>query len=218
MLLLAANPDVQDWVAEELQEIIPNRDAEKWDYSVLFADLKRCRAVLVCVPSPIERYSNSHRIARDSPSLPTNHDASEMEQRASTKTLYQRTGNRHSTPHNSVPRPISSPNPSPVRAQPSPLAALQVDHLLARPSPAGPQISKQLSHQIAPRGDHDPQAERLLPLVRRATELPRRQIRPGRIHRRAGLLAARSSRRDSPGERRELRKRQSARLGPAGGL
>jgi Cytochrome P450 len=79
-LLLAANPDVQDCVAEELQEIIPNRDAEKWDYSVLFADLKRCRAVLVCVPSPIERYSNSHRIARDSPSLPTNHDASEMEQ------------------------------------------------------------------------------------------------------------------------------------------
>jgi hypothetical protein len=93
----------------------------------------------------------------------------------------------------------------PVLAKPSPLAALQVDHLLARPSPARPQISKQPSHPIAPRGDHDPQAEQLLPLVRRAAELPRRQIRPGRIHRRAGLLAARSSRRDSPGERRELR-------------
>ena len=49
MLLLAANPDVQDWVAEELQEIIPNQEVEKSGYSVLFSDLKRCRAVLVCV-------------------------------------------------------------------------------------------------------------------------------------------------------------------------
>ena len=49
MLLLAANPDVQDWVAEELQEIIPNQEVAKSGYSVLFSDLKRCRAVLVCV-------------------------------------------------------------------------------------------------------------------------------------------------------------------------
>jgi hypothetical protein len=45
MLLLAANPDVQDWVAEELQELTPAN--EKWEYSDLFSKLKRCRAILV---------------------------------------------------------------------------------------------------------------------------------------------------------------------------
>ena len=49
MLLLAANPAVQDWVTEELQEVITNYDSEKWDYNTLFSDLKRCQAVLVCV-------------------------------------------------------------------------------------------------------------------------------------------------------------------------
>jgi hypothetical protein len=45
MLLLAAYPDVQDWVAEELQELTLAN--EKWEYSVLFSKLKRCRAILV---------------------------------------------------------------------------------------------------------------------------------------------------------------------------
>jgi cytochrome P450 len=49
MLLLAANPEVQDWVAEELQEAAKNGDSENWDYSVLFPELKRCRAVLVSI-------------------------------------------------------------------------------------------------------------------------------------------------------------------------
>lgn len=48
MLLLAAHPEVQDWVAEELQEVITDGDSEKWDYSGLFSSLKRCQAVLVC--------------------------------------------------------------------------------------------------------------------------------------------------------------------------
>jgi cytochrome P450 len=50
MLLLAANPEVQDWVAEELQEVAKDGDSERWDYSVLFPELKRCRAVLVSIP------------------------------------------------------------------------------------------------------------------------------------------------------------------------
>ena len=54
MLLLAANPEVQDWVAEELREVITDQDSEKWEYNVLFPDLKRCRAVLVR-----NKYSNS---------------------------------------------------------------------------------------------------------------------------------------------------------------
>lgn len=45
MLLLAAYPEVQDWVAEELQQLLPV--GEKWEYSALFPKLKRCRAILV---------------------------------------------------------------------------------------------------------------------------------------------------------------------------
>jgi len=48
MLLLAANPEVQDWVGEEVREITVNDRSENWDYTQVFSDLKRCRAVLVC--------------------------------------------------------------------------------------------------------------------------------------------------------------------------
>lgn len=54
MLLLAAHPDVQDWVAEELQELTPAN--EKWEYSFLFPKLKRCKAILVKL---FYAYSNS---------------------------------------------------------------------------------------------------------------------------------------------------------------
>ena len=49
MLLLAANPEVQDWVAEELREIHVTGDSKTWEYSELFSSLKRCRAVLVSI-------------------------------------------------------------------------------------------------------------------------------------------------------------------------
>lgn len=49
MLLLAAHPECQEWVAEELQEFTKELDSGDWDYSVLFPKLKRCRAVLVCI-------------------------------------------------------------------------------------------------------------------------------------------------------------------------
>lgn len=50
MILLAANPDVQEWVGEELQEILGNFGDQKWDYNELFPKLKRCLAVLVSLP------------------------------------------------------------------------------------------------------------------------------------------------------------------------
>lgn len=55
MLLLAANPLVQEWVAEELEQVLPDENSETWDYVKLFPRLKRCLAVLVCSvfsPSP----------------------------------------------------------------------------------------------------------------------------------------------------------------------
>lgn len=45
MLLLAAHPEVQDWVAEELRLLAPMN--EKCDYDNMFPKLKRCKAVMV---------------------------------------------------------------------------------------------------------------------------------------------------------------------------
>lgn len=49
MILLAANPEVQDWVAEEVRQVHSSSDSETWDYNELFSNLKRCRAVLVSI-------------------------------------------------------------------------------------------------------------------------------------------------------------------------
>lgn len=66
MLLLAANPEVQDWVAEELREVVKDGDSGNWDYSALFPELKRCRSVLVSVlclnPNFSEPYLYSWRL------------------------------------------------------------------------------------------------------------------------------------------------------------
>ena len=48
MLLLAANPEVQDWVAEELKQVILGPGSSEWEYAKSFPALKRCQAVLVC--------------------------------------------------------------------------------------------------------------------------------------------------------------------------
>ncbi|KAL9594941.1 MAG: hypothetical protein Q9219_006747 [cf. Caloplaca sp. 3 TL-2023] len=47
MLLLAANRDIQDWVADELRSFITSDRVEDWDYSTLFPYLKRSRAILL---------------------------------------------------------------------------------------------------------------------------------------------------------------------------
>ena len=46
-LLLTAHPEIQDWVAEELQNWLPSDDSSDWEYTALFLRLKRCRAVLL---------------------------------------------------------------------------------------------------------------------------------------------------------------------------
>jgi hypothetical protein len=51
MGLLASEPDVQDWVAQELHEVVPRVDDE-WEYSPIYPQLLRCRAVLVSKPFP----------------------------------------------------------------------------------------------------------------------------------------------------------------------
>ncbi|ETS77360.1 hypothetical protein PFICI_11234 [Pestalotiopsis fici W106-1] len=45
-LLLAAHPDFQAWIAEEIQAVTQGESVEKWDYKELFPRLNRCRAVM----------------------------------------------------------------------------------------------------------------------------------------------------------------------------
>lgn len=47
LYLLAARPDVQDWVAEEINEYLGKADISAAGYSEVFPKLKRCYAVLV---------------------------------------------------------------------------------------------------------------------------------------------------------------------------
>ena len=47
MLLLAAYPEVQDWVGEEVREVTKDLSVEEWSYSDLFPKLKRCRSIMV---------------------------------------------------------------------------------------------------------------------------------------------------------------------------
>jgi len=47
VLLLGANPAVQEWMAEEVRQAIAGSTQDNWDYATLFPKLLRCRAVLV---------------------------------------------------------------------------------------------------------------------------------------------------------------------------
>ncbi|KAI2631479.1 cytochrome P450 [Hypomontagnella submonticulosa] len=44
---LAANPDVQDWVSEEVKSVLGDRQPHEWDYRADFPRLKRCLSVLL---------------------------------------------------------------------------------------------------------------------------------------------------------------------------
>ncbi|KAF3020109.1 hypothetical protein E8E14_005679 [Neopestalotiopsis sp. 37M] len=59
---LAANPSVQDWVAEELRHVLGDRDPEEWDYNHDFPRLKRCLAVMyesmrLYTPVPVTKWT-----------------------------------------------------------------------------------------------------------------------------------------------------------------
>lgn len=45
--LLVANPEVQDWITEELQHYLRDESSSNWKYEDVFPHLKRCLAVLV---------------------------------------------------------------------------------------------------------------------------------------------------------------------------
>lgn len=47
ILLLVAYPEVQNWVGQELNEVLHDSSSETWKYEEFFRRLKRCLAVLV---------------------------------------------------------------------------------------------------------------------------------------------------------------------------
>ncbi|KAI1324245.1 cytochrome P450 [Xylariaceae sp. FL0255] len=47
MVLLAAHPEVQEWIAEEILAVTEGIPSEQWIYKDLFPVLKRCRAILL---------------------------------------------------------------------------------------------------------------------------------------------------------------------------
>ncbi|KAL3473124.1 cytochrome P450 [Aspergillus californicus] len=47
MFLLAAFPDIQQWIAEEIRTVFPNPDRDTWDYKEAYPRLKRCLAVVL---------------------------------------------------------------------------------------------------------------------------------------------------------------------------
>ena len=49
LVLLAANPECQAWLVEEVQHVLGNSGGmEDWKYDECFPNLKRCLAVMVC--------------------------------------------------------------------------------------------------------------------------------------------------------------------------
>jgi cytochrome P450 len=46
LVFLAAHPETQDWIAEELQHYLPGSEPARWNYK-MFPSLKRCLAVVV---------------------------------------------------------------------------------------------------------------------------------------------------------------------------
>lgn len=61
IMYLAANPQVQDWISEEIQHYFGNDDSSDWPYKS-WANLKRTRAVVVSLnePRPVYPPTNVH--------------------------------------------------------------------------------------------------------------------------------------------------------------
>lgn len=50
LCLLASNPEVQDWISEEINTVITDDSVTTWTYSEIYPQLNRCLSVLVKFP------------------------------------------------------------------------------------------------------------------------------------------------------------------------
>lgn len=72
LTLLAAHPEVQDWIAEETRYVLSESDSSTWNYEDSFPRLKRCLAILV---STISLYSTYNTLPPGSYSPASRHTA-----------------------------------------------------------------------------------------------------------------------------------------------
>lgn len=164
MLLLAAHPECQEWVAEELQECTKELDSGDWDYCVLFPKLKRCRAVLVCVYYfEYQRFETDMYLARDPSPLSSNCSSPKMEQSAPPTALHRREKTHNPTSHRCHTEPPRDANPSEILARSPRLATIPLDPSLPRSRIL--QRQHRLSSPTPSRRNLRPRAERILPLV-----------------------------------------------------
>lgn len=89
-LLLAAHPHVQEWVTEELQQVVPENP--EGGYEELFPKLKRSKAVMVRLPDPLLTILNETpcTIVGNSPSLPAHHGPPQMDKGSTTEPAIRR--------------------------------------------------------------------------------------------------------------------------------
>jgi cytochrome P450 len=58
LALLAVHPDVQEWVQEELDEVINRSDDDELEYTRVFPKLKRVMAIMVSLNKQLCHYQN----------------------------------------------------------------------------------------------------------------------------------------------------------------
>ena len=133
MLLLASHPKVQDWIGEELKEIVKDTDSEAWKYEELFPKLKRCRAVLVCATIHETGYmkANQDPLIGDPTALPADHVTPEMDKTETTTSQSWKPGSQRTSRDGCSDELASNPNPSILLGSgPADLASLAMDHVI----------------------------------------------------------------------------------------
>ena len=112
MLLLAANPEIQEWVAKELRQCVTNLDSKAWDYNELFPKLKRCQAILVCPPNMTTTFLKLMITCavRDSPPLSTHPRTPQMDKRAPANPSRRRKNPRNPPAHRNITKSACNPN------------------------------------------------------------------------------------------------------------
>lgn len=130
-------------------------------------------------------------LARDPSPLSSNRSSPQMEQPAPSTALHRRKSTHNPSSHRCHTEPPRHANPSEILARSPRLATIPLDPSV--PRSRVPQLQNRLSNPTPSRRNLHPRAEHILPLVRRSTELPRREVRSGGVCGCAGMPATRSS-------------------------
>ena len=67
LVLLAAHPECQEWLAEEIRRVLENsKGSEEWKYEEVFPKLRRCLSVMVSQPGCLRSESSRSLLTRGS--------------------------------------------------------------------------------------------------------------------------------------------------------